>query len=77
MANRRVRLMLLRLFLHRRVEIDPTSPESWNLDASTLVSKLELQVGKDLQYVASMEPWSAGSSDFLFSPQQGGSNRFR
>ncbi len=52
MANRRIRLMLLRLFLHRRVEIGSYIArvvETW--DASTLVSKLELQVGKDLQYV--------------------------
>jgi len=63
MANRRIRFMLLRLFLHRRVEIGSYIArvvETW--DASTLVSKLELQVGKDLQYVRikSMEPWSAG-----------------
>jgi uncharacterized membrane-anchored protein YjiN (DUF445 family) len=52
MTNRRIRLMLLRLFLHRRVEIGSYIArvvETW--DASTLVSKLELQVGKDLQYV--------------------------
>jgi uncharacterized membrane-anchored protein YjiN (DUF445 family) len=52
MANHRIRLMLLRLFLHRRVEIGSYIArvvETW--DASTLVSKLELQVGKDLQYV--------------------------
>jgi uncharacterized membrane-anchored protein YjiN (DUF445 family) len=52
MANRRIRLMLLRLFIHRRVEIGSYIArvvQTW--DASTLVSKLELQVGKDLQYV--------------------------
>jgi Protein of unknown function (DUF445) len=52
MTNRRIRLMLLRLFLHRRVEIGSYIArvvETW--DASTLVSKLELQVGNDLQYV--------------------------
>jgi len=50
MADRRIRLLLLRLFLHRRVEIGSYIAqivETW--DASTLVNKLELQVGKDLQ----------------------------
>jgi uncharacterized membrane-anchored protein YjiN (DUF445 family) len=52
MTNRRIRLMLLRLLLRRRVEIGSYIArvvETW--DASTLVRKLELQVGKDLQYV--------------------------
>jgi uncharacterized membrane-anchored protein YjiN (DUF445 family) len=52
MANRRIRLLLLRLILHRRVEIGSYIArvvQTW--DTSTLVSKLELQVGKDLQYV--------------------------
>jgi hypothetical protein len=78
MANRRIRLMLLRLFLHRRLKSGPTSPESWKpgmpqRSSASWNSRLE----KIFNMFASMEPWSAGSSDFLFSPRQGGSNRFR
>jgi uncharacterized membrane-anchored protein YjiN (DUF445 family) len=52
MTNRRIRLMLLRLFVRRRVEIGSyIARVVETLDASTLVRKLELQVGKDLQYV--------------------------
>ena len=51
-ANRYVRLMVLRTLLPRRVEIGAyisRTVESW--DSSTLVNKLELQVGSDLQYI--------------------------
>jgi len=57
---------------------DPTLPESWKpgmpqRSSVSWNSRLE----KIFNMFASMEPWSAGSSDFLFSPRQGGSNRFR
>jgi uncharacterized membrane-anchored protein YjiN (DUF445 family) len=51
-ANRYVRLTLLRALLPRRVEIGDfiaRTVENW--DSSTLVNKLELQVGSDLQYI--------------------------
>ena len=51
-ANRYVRLMVLRTLLPRRVEIgDYISRTVENWDSSTLVNKLELQVGSDLQYI--------------------------
>jgi uncharacterized membrane-anchored protein YjiN (DUF445 family) len=50
--NRSLRLLVLRAVLPRRAEIGAYFAEvvdSW--DAATLVSRLELQVGKDLQYI--------------------------
>jgi uncharacterized membrane-anchored protein YjiN (DUF445 family) len=52
LANRRIRLIFLRVLFRRRSDIGryiARVVENW--DSSTLVSKLELQVGKDLQYV--------------------------
>jgi uncharacterized membrane-anchored protein YjiN (DUF445 family) len=50
--NRSLRLLVLRTVLPRRAEIGAYFAEvvdSW--DAASLVSRLELQVGKDLQYI--------------------------
>jgi uncharacterized membrane-anchored protein YjiN (DUF445 family) len=50
--NRRLRLVTLRALLPRRAEIGSYIAhvvENW--DSTTLVNKLELQVGKDLQYI--------------------------
>jgi uncharacterized membrane-anchored protein YjiN (DUF445 family) len=50
--NRQVRLVVLRVLLPRRAEIGAYIAdvvENW--DAATLVNRLELQVGKDLQYI--------------------------
>jgi uncharacterized membrane-anchored protein YjiN (DUF445 family) len=50
--NRLLRLLLLRVVLPRRAEIGAYIAEVVdNWDAATLVSRLELQVGKDLQYI--------------------------
>jgi uncharacterized membrane-anchored protein YjiN (DUF445 family) len=50
--NRRIRLLLLRLLLPRRAEIGAyVTQVVQNWDSATLVDRLELQVGKDLQYV--------------------------
>ncbi|SRR5271166_5705404 len=50
--NRTLRLLLLRTVLPRRAEIGAYITEVVdNWDAATLVSRLELQVGKDLQYI--------------------------
>jgi uncharacterized membrane-anchored protein YjiN (DUF445 family) len=51
-ANRRIRLTALRLVFSRRIEIGAYIARIvQNWDAATLVDKLELQVGKDLQYI--------------------------
>ena len=50
--NRRVRLIALRAILPRRAEIGAyiaAVVDNWN--TATLVERLELQVGKDLQYI--------------------------
>ncbi len=50
--NRRVRLLALRTILPRRAEIGAyiaAVVDNW--DTATLVNRLELQVGKDLQYI--------------------------
>ena len=50
--NRRLRLLALRAVLPRRAEIGAyiaAVVENW--DTATLVNRLELQVGKDLQYI--------------------------
>jgi uncharacterized membrane-anchored protein YjiN (DUF445 family) len=50
--NRRLRLLALRTILPRRAEIGAyiaAVVENW--DTATLVNRLELQVGKDLQYI--------------------------
>ena len=50
--NRRIRIISVRLLTKRRVEIGTYIShvvQSW--DTTTLVNKLELQVGKDLQYI--------------------------
>jgi uncharacterized membrane-anchored protein YjiN (DUF445 family) len=50
--NRRIRILTVRLLTKRRVEIGTYISHvvrSW--DTTTLVNKLELQVGKDLQYI--------------------------
>jgi uncharacterized membrane-anchored protein YjiN (DUF445 family) len=50
--NRRLRLLALRTILPRRAEIGAyiaAVVDNW--DAATLVNRLELQVGKDLQYI--------------------------
>ncbi len=50
--NRSLRLFVLRAVLPRRAEIGAYIAEVVdNWDAATLVSRLELQVGKDLQYI--------------------------
>jgi uncharacterized membrane-anchored protein YjiN (DUF445 family) len=50
--NRSLRLLVLRAVLPRRAEIGAYIAEVVdNWDAATLVSRLELQVGKDLQYI--------------------------
>jgi uncharacterized membrane-anchored protein YjiN (DUF445 family) len=50
--NRRIRLLLLRLLLPRRAEIGAyVTQVVQNWDSATLVDRLELQVGRDLQYV--------------------------
>jgi uncharacterized membrane-anchored protein YjiN (DUF445 family) len=50
--NRRVRLLALRTVLPRRAEIGGYIAEVVdNWDSATLVNRLELQVGKDLQYI--------------------------
>jgi uncharacterized membrane-anchored protein YjiN (DUF445 family) len=50
--NRRIRLAVLRLLLPRRAEIGAYVTQVVNRwDTATLVDKLELQVGKDLQYI--------------------------
>jgi uncharacterized membrane-anchored protein YjiN (DUF445 family) len=51
-VNRQIRLVVLRVLLPRRVEIGSYIShvvETW--DSATLVDRLELQVGKDLQYI--------------------------
>jgi uncharacterized membrane-anchored protein YjiN (DUF445 family) len=50
--NRRLRLLALRMILPRRAEIGgyiAAVVDNW--DAATLVNRLELQVGRDLQYI--------------------------
>ena len=50
--NRRLRLLALRTILPRRAEIGAyiaAVVDNW--DTATLVNRLELQVGKDLQYI--------------------------
>jgi uncharacterized membrane-anchored protein YjiN (DUF445 family) len=50
--NRRLRLFALRVILPRRAEIGAyiaAVVDHW--DTATLVNRLELQVGKDLQYI--------------------------
>ena len=50
--NRRLRLLALRAILPRRAEIGAyiaAVVDNW--DTATLVERLELQVGKDLQYI--------------------------
>ena len=50
--NRQIRLVVLRVLLPRRAEIGSyiaNVVENW--DSATLVERLELQVGKDLQYI--------------------------
>jgi uncharacterized membrane-anchored protein YjiN (DUF445 family) len=50
--NRWIRLVLLRLLLPRRAEIGAyVSQVVQNWDSATLVNRLELQVGKDLQFI--------------------------
>jgi uncharacterized membrane-anchored protein YjiN (DUF445 family) len=50
--NRRIRLVVLRLLLPRRAEIGAYVTQVVNnWDTATLVDRLELQVGKDLQYI--------------------------
>jgi uncharacterized membrane-anchored protein YjiN (DUF445 family) len=50
--NRRVRLAVLRLLLPRRAEIGAYVTQVVNnWDTATLVDRIELQVGKDLQYI--------------------------
>jgi uncharacterized membrane-anchored protein YjiN (DUF445 family) len=50
--NRRIRLVVLRLLLPRRTEIGAYVTQVVNnWDTATLVDRLELQVGKDLQYI--------------------------
>ena len=50
--NRWIRLLMLRVLLPRRAEIGAyVTHVVQNWDAATLVNRLELQVGKDLQYI--------------------------
>ena len=50
--NRWIRLLMLRMLLPRRAEIGAyVTHVVQNWDAATLVNRLELQVGKDLQYI--------------------------
>ncbi len=50
--NRRIRLAVLRLLLPRRAEIGAYVTQVVNnWDTATLVDRIELQVGKDLQYI--------------------------
>jgi len=50
--NRWIRLLMLRILLPRRAEIGAyVTQVVQNWDAATLVNRLELQVGKDLQYI--------------------------
>jgi uncharacterized membrane-anchored protein YjiN (DUF445 family) len=52
MLNRQIRLIVLRILLPRRAEIGGYIAhvvENW--DSATLINRLELQVGKDLQYI--------------------------
>jgi uncharacterized membrane-anchored protein YjiN (DUF445 family) len=50
--NRRLRLLALRIVLPRRAEIGAyIAAVGDNWDTATLVNRLELQVGKDLQYI--------------------------
>jgi uncharacterized membrane-anchored protein YjiN (DUF445 family) len=50
--NRRIRILAVRLLTKRRVEIGTyVARVVQNWDTATLVKKLELQVGKDLQYI--------------------------
>jgi uncharacterized membrane-anchored protein YjiN (DUF445 family) len=50
--NRRIRLLVLRLLLPRRAEIGAYVTQVVNnWDTATLVDRLELQVGSDLQYI--------------------------
>jgi uncharacterized membrane-anchored protein YjiN (DUF445 family) len=50
--NRRIRLALLRLLLPRRAEIGAYVTQVVNnWDTATLVDRIELQVGKDLQFI--------------------------
>ena len=50
--NRWIRLVVLRVLLPRRAEIGAyVTQVVKNWDSATLVSRLELQVGKDLQYI--------------------------
>jgi len=52
LLNRRIRLVLLRVLLPRRAEIGAyVTQVVQNWDNATLVNRLELQLGKDLQYV--------------------------
>jgi uncharacterized membrane-anchored protein YjiN (DUF445 family) len=48
--NRWIRQVALRALLPRRAEIGATRVVQ-NWDSATLVNRLELQVGKDLQYI--------------------------
>jgi len=50
--RQRIRLLMLRMLLPRRAEIGAyVTHVVQNWDAATLVNRLELQVGKDLQYI--------------------------
>jgi uncharacterized membrane-anchored protein YjiN (DUF445 family) len=50
--NRWIRLVMLRALLPRRAEIGAyVTQVVQNWDSATLVNRLELQVGKDLQYI--------------------------
>ena len=50
--NRRIRLALLRVLLPRRAEIGAYVTQVVNnWDTATLVDRIELQVGKDLQFI--------------------------
>ena len=50
--NRRIRLAVLRLLLPRRAEIGAYVTQVVNnWDTATLVDRIELQVGKDLQFI--------------------------
>jgi uncharacterized membrane-anchored protein YjiN (DUF445 family) len=50
--NRWIRLVMLRILLPRRAEIGAyVTQVVQNWDSATLVNRLELQVGKDLQYI--------------------------
>jgi uncharacterized membrane-anchored protein YjiN (DUF445 family) len=50
--NRWIRLTMLRALLPRRAEIGAyVSQVVQNWDAATLVNRIELQVGRDLQYI--------------------------